>query len=265
MQIEGPYRGFSYSKIPNVDSAGSTFALDLTFEVSIRGGIELGFGFDVKVPDSKFRLDIAEFQNSSITGPNGTKIIAKPFRANVSDIGVSLVAGLKPYIPIGIDFIELVQLRGGPTLTLPNINTTVTQLASGRVGANCEKDGETDVKFKDAFKNLTHVEYNIGLGAGLQLELGSLGFDVDLFTKQIPLAIQCLAFQTEGTTTGLTFATAALASVTRSTSATRNALPTKNAASSSYTPSSALPAVLGRYGQAAIAALYTITTTFAIL
>lgn len=93
---------------------------------------------------------------------------------------------------------------------------TVTQLATDDVGANCETTGDTDIKFKAAYRNLTHVDYQVGIAAGLKAEVGLVyQKEIDILPfKAIPIATQCLAWHTEGGTTQLAPATAVLAAIT---------------------------------------------------
>ncbi|KAF2475132.1 uncharacterized protein BDR25DRAFT_310580 [Lindgomyces ingoldianus] len=253
-----PVLGF---KIPGFGAAGVLYTPQLIFEVTVSGGIELFFGFDVKVPDhSTIRLDLGQFNKSGITGFDKTTVTALPFNTNASDIQLSMQAGLRQFIPLGVSFLGGdIKLLGGPYVDLPFINTTITQLATDQFDADCKSgQGKTDTKFKNAFKNLTHIESNMGLGVGFEFEaelklLPDHAYDFQLWSTAAPLATQCLAFQTGGKSTGLTVATAALASIT------------KNAASRLYTPSSELPGFLNLYSQFAILGLCTFTAVFAVL
>lgn len=127
---------------------------------------------------------------------------------------------------------------------------TITQLASGEVGANCEEGGATVPEFEDAFRNLTHVQYNLELGAGLELDLGPANFKTDLVSVPFELATQCLAYQTQGSTTGLALATAVLELMTH----TPTSSPTGAAGSGSTSSAWPTAAHSGVYLPAAIMA-----------
>ncbi|ORY14371.1 hypothetical protein BCR34DRAFT_599152 [Clohesyomyces aquaticus] len=252
-----PVLGF---KIPNFGSAGIMYVPQLVFDVSVQGGIDLFFGFDVKVPDhSTIRLDFGQFNQSKATGFDKTIVTALPFDTNVSDITLSMQAGLRQFVPLGIQFFDgKIKVLGGPYIDLPFVNTTITQLATDAVDANCNSGkATTNTKFKDAFKNLTHIEAIMGLEIGVELKAEIPGPDqeksFDIWNMSTPLATQCLAFQTGGKTKGMVAATAALASIT------------KNAASSFYTPSSQLPGLLSLAGQCALLGVCALTAIFAVL
>jgi hypothetical protein len=53
---------------------------------------------------------------------------------------------------------------------------TATQLATGTMSTHCEMGGYTDVKFKDAIRYLTQVDYGVALTVSLGLELGLLEY-----------------------------------------------------------------------------------------
>ncbi|KAF2741541.1 hypothetical protein EJ04DRAFT_571612 [Polyplosphaeria fusca] len=195
--------------IPGIGMVGFGFSLDLQFQAALNTSMEIGFGFDVVVPDSYIRLDVAELQNCAIEGFN-PEITAQPLRSNISDIEMTLLAGLKQSFPFGLSILGF-DLTFGPFLSAPNFNLEATQFLSTEVGADCEKNGTTDSKFKEEFTNLTHVQYNVGFAAGIQVPV--IG-DITIAPTDIPLATQCLVYQTEGAETGLMLATAALASIT---------------------------------------------------
>ncbi|KAF2792210.1 hypothetical protein K505DRAFT_363106 [Melanomma pulvis-pyrius CBS 109.77] len=70
-------------------SAGIDFGMGIDFIAKATGDFDLGFGFDVVVPDSTLRIDLAELQNSFINGINDTTITAHTLSANTSDVEVS--------------------------------------------------------------------------------------------------------------------------------------------------------------------------------
>jgi hypothetical protein len=215
-----------------------------------------------KVPDhSTIRLDVGQFNNSGITGFDKATVEALPFNANASDIEITLKAGLRPFIPLGINFLDGdVILQGGPYLDLPYISTTMTQLATNGVNENCETGkGQTSEKFQNAFQNLTHISSDVGMGVGFEFEatfdVPLIPFDLhkaynySIWSTATPLPTACLAFQKE---TGLVEASAAVKSV--------------GAASSfSFRPSNELPIFLRPFGQFAGLALCTLTAIFAAM
>ncbi|KAF1851563.1 uncharacterized protein K460DRAFT_413105 [Cucurbitaria berberidis CBS 394.84] len=199
--------------IPKIGHFGVTISLVASIEITIEGAVELGFGFDVKVPDSVAKLDAAELQDSYISGFNQTEVSLKPLSANVSNLEFSIAARLRPKITVGLSFLGA-SLEGGPYVSLPEIKMNVTQLATDKFGADCNTQGKTDVKFKDAFKNLTHVDYGIGLAAGFGVQVGLLPFSTELLSPTLTHTTQCLAYQTAGTQTGLVIAKDVLESMT---------------------------------------------------
>lgn len=213
-----------------------------------------------QVPDhSTIRLDVGQFNNSGVTGFDKTTVEALPFGANTSDIELTLRAGLRPFVPLGVQFFDgRVTLQGGPYLDLPYINTTITQLATSNVNENCETGkGQQSDKFKGAFQNLTHISSEMGMAVGFEFEatLDTPGpggidklYDYEIWNMSAQLPTSCLAFNKDRQ---MVAATAAAKSV--------------NAASGRFAPSSELPAFLGPFGQYAILGLCAITTVFAVL
>lgn len=112
-------------------------------------------------------------------------------------------------------------------MELPRLNLTASQRGTNDTGANCETDGDTAEEFQNAFQNLTHVQYNVGMVAGLEAEVAFWDFKTDLLSTQFPVATQCLVWQSEGTSAQFTPATAVLASMTAPPS---TALPSSTAA-----------------------------------
>jgi hypothetical protein len=212
-------------------AVGIDFSLEIVLDVQASGGVELGFGFDVNVPDSTIYINIAEFQDSYISGLNGTKVTARSLEANASDIDVTLSAALRPGLNFGVTLAGI-RLAAGPYLDLPRLNMTASQLATDEIGANCQRNGDTDAKFKEAFQNLTHVQYNVDLAAGLQVDLPLRNWDTStqLLSTQFPIATQCLVWQGKGTTTQFAPATAVLASMTAPPSSTGSGGPGKKSA-----------------------------------
>jgi hypothetical protein len=106
-------------------------------------------------------------------------------------------------------------------LDAPTINTTITQLATSAYNATCDSSPDVNGKFKDAFKNLTHIESSIAIGVGLDLEVALDYITVDPVYMELPLIglakpfpTACLAYGTKPGETGLVAATAAIAEVT---------------------------------------------------
>jgi hypothetical protein len=195
-------------QIPGVGHIGLRYELNLDFQAEVDTGIELGFGFDIVVPDSILRADMAEVQNSGLTGFN-PQVTAHQVSTNSSNINVFLFAGLKHQLPVGLEILKFSQ-EISPFLSLPNLNMNITQLDSTQVGANCEANGETDIRFQEAFEDVIHVEYNVGIGAGVDFPAPLPG--LNLAETSVPVATQCLVRQTDGP--GLADATAVLASIT---------------------------------------------------
>ncbi|KAJ4287705.1 hypothetical protein N0V90_012408 [Kalmusia sp. IMI 367209] len=188
------------------------FSLDLDFQSFVNQSVELGFGFDVTVPDSKIRADIAETQNSGITGFN-PNVTAQLLRSNISDVEVWILAGLQPKFTASLEILDI-DVGVGPFLSLPHFVLNATQLHSSNVGANCETNGDTVQEFKDSFTNITHVEYNVGIGGGLEIDI--LGdHQITFASTDYQLATQCLVYKTDGPVAGLAEATSVLADLTK--------------------------------------------------
>ncbi|KAH7120974.1 hypothetical protein B0J11DRAFT_616386 [Dendryphion nanum] len=207
--------------VPKIFSLGIEILLEAFIETKTNSTAEIQFGFDVKIPDSGVLLNVAEFQDSQIWGFDKTKITPKLLAANTSDLTFNLKGGLRPKIVAKLDLIGVAKVEGGPYFTLPEITLNAKQLGSDKVGANCEAGGATHEKFKDAFKNLTQVEYGVALAAGFGLGLDVLGLSVmskskdvwkpgDLATK----TTQCLAYEKTGTASGFALATSVLQKMT---------------------------------------------------
>ncbi|KAF2796358.1 hypothetical protein K505DRAFT_359395 [Melanomma pulvis-pyrius CBS 109.77] len=206
-----PVHGFV---IPKFGAAGVLFQPQLVFNLTINRAVELTWGFKVTVPDkSTIRLDIGQFNQSRTTGFNETTVSSLPFNANDSDIELTLQAGLRPFLPIGMSFFQdKLKVCGGPTLDLPYIDTTIAQLATSAVDANCETGkGQGSARFQDTFKNLTHISASVAMGVGFEFEADVVGFPAARFNSSVwsrveSLPTACLAF---GRETGMVVATVA--------------------------------------------------------
>lgn len=126
-----------------------------------------------------------------------------------------MLAGLRAKFSAGLKILG-VGFDVGPFLSLPHFVLNATQLRNSDVGANCEANGDTIQQFKDSFTNLTHVEYDVGIGGGLDIDLGFFGdYPISFASTEIPLATQCLVYKTDGPTKGLADATSVLADITK--------------------------------------------------
>ena len=86
----------------------------------------------------------------------------------------------------------------GPYLSVPYVSLNATQLRTSEHGANCEAKGETVQEFKDSYKNLTHVKYDVGIGGGIEFDFGIFGSPQwTIASKPWPLATQCLVYKSE--------------------------------------------------------------------
>ncbi|KAF2829162.1 hypothetical protein CC86DRAFT_436938 [Ophiobolus disseminans] len=200
--------------IPKIGSLGITIALDAFTNIKVMNAVAVGFSFDIKVPNSHALLNISEVGNSTITGISETKVSLKPISANLSNVEVSIDAGLRPKITAGLKLLGL-GFNDGPYMSLPTVNMTVWQMGTDKVGADYKSSGATDNKFKDAFKNLTHVDYGLGIAADLALNLAPWHTSRDLWQSTLMNATQCLAYQSAGKTLGLTAATGVLEEMVR--------------------------------------------------
>jgi hypothetical protein len=195
-------------QIPGIGKIDLHFEFDLQFEAQVNTGVELGFGFDVVVPNSIIRADMAEVKNSGIEGFNPT-ITAHQISTNSSNSDIFLLAGFQQKLPIGLEILKISQ-EIIPYLSLPTLTMNVTHLDSTQVGANCEANGETDPRFQQQFDNVVHVEYDVGFGAGI--DMPDPIPDIPSVETKVTLATQCLVRQTDGP--GFADATAVLASIT---------------------------------------------------
>lgn len=178
------------------------------------------------------------------------QITAKNLESNVSDVELFLLAGLKPGFPLTLNLFNVVPIEARPFLSLPNLSMNVTQRRTDQVGANCNETGDTDPRFKDAFKNLTHVQYDVGIGGGVEIPL--IG-DITFASTSFPLATQCLVYKATGESTGLAVATAVLAEITKPPEPTATVSQKKSVASKSL-----MMSVMGlsTYWKGAVAFLY---------
>jgi hypothetical protein len=121
-------------------------------------------------------------------------------------------------------FSDKLTLLGGPFLDLPYINTTITQLATSNVNANCETGkGQGNATFQDAFKNLTHIEASLGMSVGFEFEatvdiigIPPARFDYAVWSMEMSLPTACMAWAKE---TGMSVATVAEKKVNAASSA----------------------------------------------
>ena len=191
-----------------------------------------------QVPDSRIVADIAETQNSGIFGFNPT-VTAQVLHSNISDVEVIMTAVVQPKFLAGIEILGI-EFGVGPFLNLPHLKLNTTQLQSSNVGADCKANSETAQKFKDSFTNLTLVEYDVGIGGGIDIDLGFFGnYPITFSSTQWPLATQCLVYKSGGPTVGLAVATSVLAEITRppqTSTATGHTGRTKGAGSALVSP-----------------------------
>ncbi|KAF2710265.1 hypothetical protein K504DRAFT_501537 [Pleomassaria siparia CBS 279.74] len=245
-------------QIPGIGAVGVLFRPQLLFDLAVSQNVEFTWGFKVSVPDkSGLLVDLGNFNGSGVEGFDDISIEALPFNTNVSDIKLSMQAGLRPTIPIGLKlFGEKLGLTGGPFLNLPFINTTIDQLATSDFNAKCEK-GEGSASFTESFKNLTHITSDLNMGVGFEFKAianlpGSLSdheksFNHSIWSKSSSLPTACLAF---GEQTGLSVATdmeSEIVSSGENKTDGGNDKP-KSAASRLYTISSGFSAFLSAFG-----------------
>ncbi|KAH7130568.1 hypothetical protein B0J11DRAFT_523459 [Dendryphion nanum] len=122
-----------------------------------------------------------------------------------------MLAGLTQKVTVGMKILGI-GIEIEPFMSLPKLQLNATQLRTSEVGANCVKNGETVQQFKDSYKNLTHVGYDIGIGGGLGIDLGFFGnYRKTFAATKFPLATQCLVYKTDGPSLGLAYATSVLA------------------------------------------------------
>jgi hypothetical protein len=122
---------------------------------------------------------------------------------------------LQPRIEVAFSFLDdVVVAEAGAFLDLPFTNVTISQLSTSTVDEDCNSSNGTstqDTDFAQAFKNLTHIVPEVGLGVGLdfmiqaQLPEGvgieaSTEFDATatLLQTAFTLPTVCLAFLTAG-------------------------------------------------------------------
>lgn len=121
---------------------------------------------------------------------------------------------LRPHIEVAFSFFDgVIIAEAGAFLDLPYANVTINQLSTSAVDENCNSSNGTstqDADFTQAFKNLTHVIPEVGLGVGLdfmiQADLKGEGIPASteieatatLLNTAFPLPTVCLAFLTDG-------------------------------------------------------------------
>jgi len=121
---------------------------------------------------------------------------------------------LRPHIEVAFSFFDdVIIAEAGAFLDLPYANVTINQLSTSTVDENCNSSNGTstqDADFTQAFKNLTHVVPEVGLGVGLdfmiQADLKREGIPASteieatktLLNTAFPLPTVCLAFLTDG-------------------------------------------------------------------
>ncbi|KAJ9604025.1 hypothetical protein H2200_011548 [Cladophialophora chaetospira] len=231
-----PVAGFT---IPEIGSGGLFVEPMLTLSWALTGGIEMSYGFELKIPDLKVLLDFANLNASSVSGLDTVSLTDVPFQANVSDLELSLRLALAPRITLGLQLLEnLITAEVGTSFDLPKTTVTITQLATDAVDATCDKSNGEDVvpafqsNFEDLFQNLTHIATQVELGIGLVVQAGisalprlDLSSSIELASLPVAaLPTQCLAFQTQATgLPGFTPAASALKAVQASASTSSSA------------------------------------------
>ncbi|KIW76187.1 hypothetical protein Z517_10933 [Fonsecaea pedrosoi CBS 271.37] len=217
-----PVFGFS---IPELGSGGILFEPTLSLGWELSGGIEMSYGFELKIPNLSINLDFADPTSSNVTGLDGVSITDVPFQANVSDIDLSLSLSLTPRITLGIEILHGLSAEVGTSLDLPKATVAITQLATTSVNASCADSSEASAfqaDFEQQFHNLTHVAMGVELGAGFDMSarvdlLPNLAFSSALELATVPVAAlptRCLVFQTDAPSgAGFTPAVSALAQV----------------------------------------------------
>ncbi|OAL22751.1 hypothetical protein AYO22_06933 [Fonsecaea multimorphosa] len=217
-----PVFGFT---IPELGSGGILVEPTLSLGWELSGGIEMSYGFELKIPNLEVYLDFADPTSSSVTGLDGISITDVPFQANISDIDLSLSLSLTPRITLGVEILDSLSAEVGTSFDLPKATVVITQLATDSVNASCANSSEApayQADFEDLFHSLTHVAMGVELGVGLDMSaevdlFPHLDFSSSLELATVPVAAlptRCLAFQTEAPSgPGFTPAVSALAQV----------------------------------------------------
>ncbi|KAF2648810.1 hypothetical protein K491DRAFT_612001 [Lophiostoma macrostomum CBS 122681] len=133
-QLPGfPLLGF---EIPGIGKADVLFNHSIEVNFVAEGGLTLGYGFDVAVPDnSNVRVELSDLTSSNVVGfPNAT-LTPLPFSANVTDIDLVVGLGYKPSIPIGFEFLDQIKASVGVQMDLPRLDAHLT--TKGNVAPDC--------------------------------------------------------------------------------------------------------------------------------
>ncbi|KIW27555.1 uncharacterized protein PV07_07283 [Cladophialophora immunda] len=239
-----PVFGFT---IPELGSGGILVEPTLSLGWELSGGIEMSYGFELKIPNLAVDLDFANPTSSNVTGLDGISITDVPFQANISDIDLSLSLSLTPRITLGVEILGGLSAEVGTSLDLPKATVAITQLATDAVNASCANSSEApayQADFEHLFHSLTHVAMGVELGVGFDMSaevdlLPHLDFSSSWELATVPVAAlptRCLAFQTDAPSgPGFTPAASAFAKVQAQALASASSASSASAAAASAT------------------------------
>ncbi|KAF2115304.1 hypothetical protein BDV96DRAFT_646316 [Lophiotrema nucula] len=202
-----PIAGFV---IPGFGKAGVTFKASLQASYQITGGIELGYGFDILVPaKSTVRVDLSDLKSSGITGFDVPKLQPLPFKANVTDVEITLGLKFHPTVPVGFDFLDgKLKSDINVFMDLPSLQAKLS--TKKNVDQNCNDlpgnstSNSTNIipGLNSNIGKLVLVEASVGVALGVGAEFNVPGLPaninnfqttVNLFSTEFALPTACLA------------------------------------------------------------------------
>ncbi|KAL8949017.1 MAG: hypothetical protein Q9222_004840 [Ikaeria aurantiellina] len=199
--------GFS---IPGFGAVGPIFEPAVVLGTKIGTQLDFTYGFNLTVPDnSSIVLDLADTENSKITGFPDTQITALPFTAQIDNVALTVSASFRPTLLLGVKVLTGT-LGAGVFFNLPTISATVSQVA--HVDSKCDPipiaDNSTTIDgiLQDVFGSLTNIEPNVEFDFGVLAEgqVGQFGAE-DIFTvfnTSLTLPTACLEFDPKAKTLG---------------------------------------------------------------
>ncbi|KAG9234705.1 hypothetical protein BJ875DRAFT_534596 [Amylocarpus encephaloides] len=120
--------GFS---VPGVATIGPFFRPVLLSSIKLESELSFTYGFDLKVPNnSSMTLNIGNITESKIQGFKNANVTALPFQATSPTISLTLGAGIRGELDLGISLGEIApagaRLEVGAFLDLPKLGVTIS-------------------------------------------------------------------------------------------------------------------------------------------
>lgn len=206
--------------LPRIGRLGLMFVPRFHFKWEVSGGIRISYGLDIQVPDTRIFLDLADQNNTAVTGIEGTTITSLPFRADVGKVNLDLTVAFRPQISFGFrmekNFGEPIgvvsaQAEAGVYLDLPSANLSIATISSEDHNAKCEaREPDSSVSEPEqtvlaAFPDMVHIKAFGQIGAGVdvlaELDLPGTKYDTDIpasktiMSKATALGTTCLVWR----------------------------------------------------------------------